>query len=109
MKLNKYAFDNYNYCAIELLKNTEEDWHPTLPGNIVKVRASYRPNAYNTEFTVYFCAIGGGKYRYDLEYKSSIVRLARDKFQYWSDTVQQLPETVTKQMFKDLGLIEKEA
>lgn len=108
MILNKYDFDGSNYCAIELLKNTEEDWHPTLKGNIVKVRASYRPNAYGTEYIVYFCAIGGGQYRYDLEYTTSIKQLARDKFQYWSDIVSQLPETVTKQMFKDLGLSEKE-
>jgi len=108
MKLNKYVFDGSNYCAIELLKNTEEDWHPTLPGNIVKVRASYRPNAFNTEFIVYFCAIGGGQYRYELEYKTSVAKLAQEKFQYWSDTIQQLSQTVTKQLFKDLGLTEKE-
>jgi hypothetical protein len=107
MILNKYDFDGNNYCAIELLKNTEEDWHSTLPGNIVKVRASYRPDAFKTEYIVYFCVIGSGQYRYDLEYKTSIEKLAREKFQLWSDIVAQLPDTVTKQMFLDLGLTEK--
>jgi hypothetical protein len=107
MSLNKYGYSNDGYKSIELIKNTKDDWKPNLPGDKIKVRVSFRPNATFQIFTVYICAIGASNYRYELEYQTEMRESAEEKYKEWTEFLHSLPDEVDKKLFEDLGIKEK--
>jgi hypothetical protein len=105
-KRNKYGLSDDGYKSHELIKVTTDDWKPNLPGNKIKVRASFRQSV--DIYIVYFCAIGASNYRFELEFQTTIRELADKKYQSWVDFLQSLPDEVGKHIFIDLGMAEKE-
>ena len=106
--LNKYGFSKDGYKSLELIKTTQDDWKPNIDGNKIKVRVSIRPNSTFQILTVYICAIGASNYRFELSFDTTIKQLAYNKYESWMEFLHTLPDEVNKEMFKELGLIEKE-
>ena len=104
--VDKYGFSDTGYKSTELIKTTQDDWRPNLPGNKIKVRVSIRKIV--DVYVVYICAIGASKYRLELFFETTIQELAEEKYQSWVEAIHSLPNEVDKKMFTDWGLIEKE-
>jgi len=105
LKRDRFNYDN-GYICYQSKKTTTDNWNPNLPGDKIKVRVSFRPVV--DIYVVYFCAIGASNYRFELSFETSIKELAKEKYEWWVDFLETLPDVVNKQMFKDVGLVEKE-
>lgn len=104
--VNKYGYSDDGYKSAQRTRTTQDDWKPNFPGNKIKIKASLRKSV--DVYIVYFCAIGASNYRLDVEFQTTIQRLADEKYKYWCDLLDEFPDEVNKDMFKDIGMTEKE-